>query len=217
MDKEYKIFLNSQLEMPYYKKINSFLKNEIRNNKIIYPKQEDLFRAFDITPFQEMKVVIFGQDPYHYEGAADGLAFSTKLNDVPKSLANIFKEIKKEYSGVSITSNDLTPWAKQGVLLLNACLSVEKGKPNIHSKIGWNIFIQNFIEYLNQNKEFLIFILWGKQARELKKFISPKFYILESSHPSPFSANKSFFGNNHFKKTNELINEKKLPEINWNL
>lgn len=217
MDKEYKEFLSSQLQLPYYKKLQSFLEEEKINNKIIYPQMKNLFSSFEKTSFKEMKIIIFGQDPYHTKGFADGLAFSTKSEVTPKSLQNIFKEIKNEYPEVKLNSNDLTPWAKQGVLLLNKSLSVEEGKQNSHSEIGWDIFIKNFIEYLNQEKEFLVFLLWGNKARELKPFISSKFHILESAHPSPLSASRGFFGNNHFKKANEIIIKNNLKEIDWNL
>lgn len=215
MDKEYLNFINSQIELPYYKEINYFLKQEISKNKIVFPSKEDIFKSFEKTSFDKMKVIILGQDPYHSKGFADGLAFSTKSTKTPQSLLNIFKELKNEYPNISNASNSLANWAKQGVLLLNACLSVEEGKPNSHSKIGWNIFIQNFINYLNDNKEFLIFVLWGNKAQELKPFISNKFYILESAHPSPFSASRGFFGNNHFKKINELLINHNFQEIDW--
>ena len=217
MNNEYKDFLNSQLELPYYKEIISFLNSEIANNKIIYPNKENRFHAFKITPFNKLKVVIFGQDPYHRKNVADGLAFSSNETKTPKSLVNIFKELKNEYSNIELNTNSLSVWANQGVLLLNTYLSVEEGKPNSHSKIGWDIFIENFIEYLNSNKDFLIFILWGNHAKKLKPLISSKFKILESSHPSPFSVNKGFFGNNHFRKVNEILRQENLQEIDWNL
>ena len=217
MNKEYKDFLNSQLELPYYKKIISFLNYEIANNKIIYPNVEKRFQAFNITPFNKVKVVKFGQDPYHSKNVADELAFSSNETRTPKSLANIFKELKNEYFDIELDTNSLSSWANQGVLLLNTSLSVEEGKPNSHSKIGWNIFIENFIEYLNSNKDFLIFILWGNHAKKLKPFISPKFHILESPHPSPFSVNKGFLGNNHFQKVNQILRKENLQEIDWNL
>ncbi|MDK2819968.1 MAG: uracil-DNA glycosylase [Mycoplasmataceae bacterium] len=217
MNKEYERFINQQSELPYYKNIVDFLDQEIKNNKTIYPSKENRFNAFELTPFENVKVVIFGQDPYHSVRQADGLAFSTKESKTPKSLANIFKELKSEYHDITLSNNDLTPWVQQGVLLMNTSLSVEEGKPNSHAKIGWNIFIHNFIQFLNKEKEFLIFVLWGNNAKKLEEIICDKFAILKSSHPSPFSANKGFFGNNHFKKINEILTERNLKNIDWNL
>ena len=217
MDQEYINFINSQLALPYYQEVMDFLQKEIASEKIIYPKEEQRFKAFAATPFNKMKIVIFGQDPYHSPNVADGLAFSTQTSKTPKSLANIFKELKNEYPDVTVNNNNLEPWAKQGVLLLNTSLSVEAGKPNSHAKIGWNIFIENLLKYLNDHKEFLIFILWGNEAKKLKPLIADKFHILESTHPSPFSFYKGFLGNNHFKKANKIILENNLEVIDWNL
>ncbi|MGL5204900.1 MAG: uracil-DNA glycosylase, partial [Metamycoplasmataceae bacterium] len=182
MDKQYINFLESQLKLSYYKNIQLFIQQEIINHKTIYPNQKDIYRCFEETDFDKMKVILFGQDPYHSKGVADGLAFSTNLLKTPPSLLNIFKEIKNEYPDVLINSNNLITWAKQGILLMNTCLTVEEGKPNSHSKIGWDIFIANFIQFLNEKKEFLIFVLWGNNARKLKPLISNKFLILESPH-----------------------------------
>ncbi len=217
MDQEYVNFIKLQSELPYFQKMMDFLKFEVLHKKIIYPSEINRFKAFEATPFKEMKIIIFGQDPYHSEGVADGLAFSTKSSTTPKSLVNIFKELKNEYDDICISKNDLESWANQGVLLLNTSLSVEKGKPNSHAKIGWSIFVENFIEYLNQNKDFLIFILWGNEAKKLKSLIANKFHILESVHPSPLSFYKGFLGNNHFKKANEIILKNNHKTINWNL
>ncbi|MGL5732681.1 MAG: uracil-DNA glycosylase [Metamycoplasmataceae bacterium] len=216
MDKEYINFIASQANLTYYKEIQLFIEQEILNKKIIYPKKENIYRCFKETKFNDMKVVIFGQDPYHTKDVADGLAFSTMMSKTPPSLSNIFKEIKNEYSNVSLRGNDLTSWANNGVLLLNTSLTVEEGKANSHSGIGWDIFIKNFILYLNENKDFLIFVLWGNNARKLKPFISNKFIVLESPHPSPLSARKGFFGNGHFKEINRILKGNNLKEINWN-
>ncbi|MGL6125076.1 MAG: uracil-DNA glycosylase [Metamycoplasmataceae bacterium] len=217
MDKEYINFINSQKELKYYKEIQSFLNKEILNNKLLLPKMENIFESFNKTPFKKMKVIIVGQEPYHSKDMADGLAFSTQSNTTPKSLSNIFKEIRSNYPNISLNGTSLKPWAKQGVLLMNTSLSVEQGKPNSHSKIGWDIFVKNFINYLNENKDFLIFVLWGNSAKKLKPFIDAKFYILESTHPSPLSANKGFLGCNHFKKINMILSSNNIKEIDWNL
>ncbi|MGL4252093.1 MAG: uracil-DNA glycosylase, partial [Metamycoplasmataceae bacterium] len=202
MDKEYIEFIASQENLSYYKEMKAFLESEKLNKKVIYPNQKDIYRCFSETKFNKMRVVIFGQDPYHTKDVADGLAFSTKVSKRPPSLSNIFKQIEKEYSSISFKSNDLTSWANQGVLLINTSLTVQDGKPTSDSKIGRDIFIKNFIQFLNENKKFLVFVLWGNNAQKLKPFISDKFFILESSHPSPFSARKGFIDNGHFKKIN---------------
>ncbi|MGL5205375.1 MAG: uracil-DNA glycosylase [Metamycoplasmataceae bacterium] len=216
MDKEYINFIALQENLHYYKRLKSFLENEIANKKIICPDNNDIYRSFVETRFKKMKVVIFGQDPYHTKDVADGLAFSTKMSKTPPSLSNIFKEIKNEYPNAHFKSNDLASWANQGALLINTSLTVEMGKPNSHSQIGWDIFIKNFIQFLNENKDFLIFVLWGNNAQKLKPFISDRFFILESPHPSPLSARKGFIGNNHFKEINKILLENNLKEINWN-
>ncbi len=217
MKKDFNYFLDQQSKQPYFKNILNIIQRAKKEQKIIFPKEEDFFHSFEITPFNKTMVIIFGQDPYYSEGMADGLAFSTKITRTPKSLINVFKELKREYPLINISCNDLSPWSTQGVLLLNTSLSVEKNLPNSHSKIGWETFTKNFINFLNEEKEFLIFVLWGNNAKKLKSLISPKFYILESSHPSPLSAHNGFLGNNHFKKINEILHQKNMKIIDWNL
>ena len=200
---------------------SNFLKvieNEYQQ-KIIYPPQKDIFNALKLTPYKNTKVVIVGQDPYHGENEAHGLSFSVKEGiKLPPSLKNIYKEI---YSDLKITepnSGDLTKWAKEGVLLLNSTLTVEKDKPNSHQKLGWDRFTDYVIKVINQKKEPVVFILWGNFAKSKKKYITNKIHlVLESAHPSPFSANNGFFGSKPFSKTNDFLIKNKISPINWQL
>ena len=166
-----------------------------------------------------MKVVILGQDPYHEEGQAHGLAFSTpEGHPIPRSLKNIFKEIESEYGYPIPDSGCLESWAKQGVFLLNTVLTVEEGNANSHSKCGWQTFTDNVIKILNNQKQPIVFLLWGKQAELKKELITnPNHLVLISAHPSPFSARRGFFGSNHFKLANEFLKENNLEEINWKI
>lgn len=186
------------------------------SRKNIFPKQEDVFRAFKLSPLSKTKVVIFGQDPYYKKGVADGLAFSTRNSKTPSSLINIFKEIKSEYKNSIFETNDLSCWAKQGVLLLNTCLTVEENNPLVDKDL-WKELIYCVIDLFNQYRFNVIFVLWGSHARHLKKFIDiKKHYVLESAHPSPLSSTRGFFGNNHFQRINEILIAIKLEPINWN-
>ena len=184
----------------------------------IYPDMKDIFRAFEISNLDDVKVVIFGQDPYYLPDVADGLAFSTKQSKTPASLKNIFKELKNEYPDLIIETNDLTSWAKQGVLLANTSLTVMKNMPNSHAYLGWSYVIEEAIEYINENRHNVIFLLWGNQAKKFKSLINEeKHHVLMSAHPSPLSANNGFFGNNHFKIANQILADNFQKEIDWNL
>lgn len=190
---------------------------EIYKNKNTVPSKENLFRAFKLSPLSKTKVVIMGQDPYYVKDMADGLAFSTNLNILPKSLNNIFIEIKNEYPNVIFNSPSLTSWANQGVLLLNSSLTCEINKPLIH-KNYWTSFVLEVINLINLYKENVVFVLWGKEAQKLENIINKeKHKILSSSHPSPLSATKGFFGNNHFLLINKFLKETNQKEINWNI
>jgi uracil-DNA glycosylase len=213
--------LESEFEKPYFQELISQVKAEYGKSQV-FPEPQNIFRAFDLTPFDETKVVILGQDPYHTPGVADGLAFSTKPgNRVPPSLQNIYKEIIAEFEidNYSQKNNpDLTRWAKQGVLLLNDTLTVRSGEPNSHSKFGWGIFTDKVIESIATKKSNVVFILWGKFAQSKRPIIeaaSSSHLILESAHPSPFSANRGFFGNDHFKSANDYLEKFKIESINW--
>ena len=191
--------------------------NQIYKNKNTIPNKRDLFKAFKLSPLSKTKVVIIGQDPYYIEGLADGLAFSTNSNIIPKSLKNIFIEIKNEYPNIVLNSYSLKSWAKQGILLLNAILTTEINKPLIHKKY-WSSFMFDVINIINKYKENVIFVLWGKEAQKYGYFINHKKHkILCSSHPSPLSASTGFFGNNHFILINKFLKQTNQQEINWNI
>ena len=193
--------------------------NKEYDTKIIYPPKEDIFAALKNTSFKDVKVVIVGQDPYHGEGEAMGLSFSVHDGiKLPPSLKNIYKELEDDLGIKPVNSGDLTKWTKEGVLLLNATLTVVKDTPNSHSKIGWDRFTDYVIKKLNTKEEPVVFILWGNFARSKKEFITnPKHLIIESAHPSPFSARNGFFGSKPFSKTNEFLTKNNIRPIDWNL
>ena len=218
IDESWKKVLVECFEKPYFYNIVNFLRAEKSQGKQIFPPGSLIFNAFNITRFDKVKVVILGQDPYHNPGQAMGLSFSVpKSIKTPPSLINIFKEIERDL-GIPIPNHgDLTKWGKEGVLLLNAILTVESNKPASHKNIGWEEFTNDVIRQLSKEKENLVFLLWGNYAKNKKHLIdSTKHLILESSHPSPL-AGKGFYGNDHFSKTNSYLSAKKIPEINWNL
>lgn len=210
-------FLEEESKKEYFTKILNFLEKEYKQ-KNIFPEIENIFNAFKLTDLTDLKVVILGQDPYHKKYLANGLAFSVNSGlKFPPSLKNIFKEINLEYKQEkNFLNGDLSCWAKQGVLLLNTTLTVEEGKANSHSKIGWQIFTDNVIKYISDENNKIIFILWGNNARTKKSLIDEKkHYILEGVHPSPLSANRGFFHCNHFKKVNEILQNNKKNPIDW--
>lgn len=209
--------LAGEKEKPYFTKLLSFIKNE-REQKTIYPPPADVFNALKYTPFENVKVVIIGQDPYHGPSQAHGLCFSVLPGvDIPPSLRNIFIELKNDLGITIPTQGSLMNWAKQGVLLLNAVLTVEAGKPQSHSNIGWEIFTDNLIQILNTKKDKLVFLLWGAYAQRKGEMIDPtKHCILKAAHPSPFSV-KGFFGCKHFSKTNAFLKKVGQEPIEWAL
>jgi uracil-DNA glycosylase len=212
--------LNQEFEKEYMKKLKQFLVDEKKDGKTIYPKGDDIFNAFTLTPFDKVKVVILGQDPYHGFNQAHGLSFSVQ-NGVrfPPSLKNIFKELQTDIEGFKIPENgDLSDWAKQGVLMLNSSLTVNAGDAGSHQEKGWENFTDEVIKVLSDKKENIIFILWGKFAQEKEEFIdTTKHHIIKSKHPSPFSAYSGFFGSKPFSKTNEILKSLGSSEIDWNL
>lgn len=215
INKNWDIVLKDEFEKDYFKKLGMFVKNEYKN-KICYPQYKDIFNALRYTDYNEVKVVILGQDPYHGEGEAHGLSFSV-LDGVkrPPSLNNIFKELYDDLK-VKSETNNLTKWATQGVLLLNSIMSVEKDKPLSHKNVGWEIFTDNIIKLINDKKEPVVFILWGSYARSKKELITnKKHYIIESAHPSPLSANRGFFKSKPFSKTNEFLEKNNIEKIDW--
>ena len=208
--------LEDEYKKEYFVNLIEFLKKEYKE-KTIYPKQNEIFNAFRYTSYDDVKVVIIGQDPYHGPKQAEGLSFSVS-NDVlkPPSLQNIFKELESDLGIQFPKHNSLIPWVREGVLLLNAVLTVEEHKPASHSKIGWEMFTDHVIEVLNKREKPIVFILWGAFARSKKALITnPNHYIIESAHPSPFSARNGFFGSKPFSKTNDFLKKHNIKEIDW--
>ncbi len=210
--------LKEEFEKDYFKELMKFVSQEYKN-KTIYPKQSDVFNAFRYTDFDNVKVVILGQDPYHGPNQAEGLSFSVS-NEVlkPPSLKNIFKELESDIQIPFPEHNSLKSWAKEGVLLLNAVLTVEEHNPTSHKDHGWETFTDDIIKIINNKKTPVVFILWGSYARNKKSLITnPIHYVIESPHPSPFSAYSGFFGSKPFSKTNNFLKSKGLKEINWRI
>ncbi len=210
--------LKEEYSKEYFKKLDEFIIKEYKE-KTCYPKMSEIFNAFLNTSYDDVKVVILGQDPYHGEGEAEGLAFSVKKGITkPPSLVNIFTELKSDL-GYDIPKNgSLLPWAKQGVLLLNTSLTVVKDTPKSHSGKGWEIFTDEIIKLINKKTTPVVFILWGSDARNKKSLITNKIhYIIESPHPSPLSAYRGFFGSKPFSKTNDFLRKNGLKEIDWQI
>lgn len=214
----WKPVLAQEFNQPYFTQLTEFIKHEKAAGKTIYPLGSQIFNAFEFTPFNEVKVVIIGQDPYHGAGQAHGLCFSVNKNvAVPPSLKNIYKELQTDIEGYSAPNHgDLSHWAKQGVLLLNATLTVEKDKAGSHQGKGWEQFTDAVIKQLSTQKEKLVFILWGKFAQSKATLIdTQKHLVLMAAHPSPFSAYNGFFGCKHFSKTNAYLIANNLTPISW--
>lgn len=207
-----------EFEQPYYLRLRQFLIEEYRT-RVIYPDKYDIFNALHYTPFGETKVVILGQDPYHGPGQAHGLSFSVKPGvNPPPSLKNIFKELQADLGCYIPNNGHLVHWAQQGVLLLNTVLTVRAGMAHSHRGIGWETFTDKVITALNQREKPVVFILWGKPAQEkLQLITSPQHYIIQSPHPSPFSANRGFFGSRPFSKTNQFLKKNGNAEIDWQI
>ena len=206
-------------QKPYFIQLIEHIKAEKTLGKLIYPSGPNIFKAFSLTPFDKVKVIILGQDPYHNPGQAMGLSFSVPEGvKPPPSLVNIFKELQKDIGLPIPTTGNLTPWAMQGVLLLNAVLTVRAHEPASHAKIGWTDFTNDIISLLSLKKSGLVFILWGNFAQEKIKLIdSTKHKILKAAHPSPFSANNGFFGCKHFSATNEYLVNTHQDPIDWSI
>ncbi|MBS4066898.1 MAG: uracil-DNA glycosylase [Chitinophagaceae bacterium] len=220
MEAGWKEALKQEFNKPYFQQVVTFLKTEKLQKKVIYPPGSLIFNAFDQTPFANVKVVILGQDPYHGPGQAHGLCFSVADGvQPPPSLINIYKEIEADIGvGMSPRYGNLTKWAQQGVLLLNAFLTVRANEPASHSKIGWEEFTNAVIKKISDEKKEVVFLLWGKFAQEKQVLIDEtKHHVLKAAHPSPFSADKGFFGCKHFSKTNELLIQQGLEPIDWKL
>lgn len=212
----WKSLLADEFEKPYFQQLTAFVRDEYRN-QTIYPKGLDIFKAFDACDFSNVKVVIIGQDPYHGPGQANGLCFSVRQDvRVPPSLLNIFKEIREDLGKPIPASGDLERWAKQGVLLLNATLTVKANCPGSHQNKGWETFTDAVIKKISDEKEGIVFLLWGAYAQKKGEMIDRnKHLVLMSAHPSPFSADRGFFGCRHFSKANAYLKTKGKGEIDW--
>jgi uracil-DNA glycosylase len=212
--------LGGEFGKPYMVELKKFLKDEKEGGHKIYPKGGDIFNAFNKTPFNNVKVVILGQDPYHGEQQAHGLSFSVQKGiGIPPSLRNIYKELATDIEGFKIPCHgDLTAWAEQGVLLLNASLTVRAGSPGSHQKKGWEEFTDNVIKTISDKREGIIFILWGSFAQAKEELIDKtKHHIIKSPHPSPFSADRGFFGSKPFSKTNEILLKQGEKTVDWQI
>ena len=216
IDPSWETRLLGEFEKPYFKLLVDFVRKEFLSNAI-YPPGKEIFRAFDVCKFEDVKVVIIGQDPYHSAGQANGLCFSVRDGiRLPPSLMNIFKEIHQDLGKKIPASGDLERWAKQGVLLLNATLTVRAATPGSHQNKGWETFTDEVIRKLSQEKSGVVFLLWGAYAQKKGEIIDrAKHCVLMSAHPSPFSVDRGFFGNRHFSKANAYLRSKGLKEIDW--
>jgi len=213
----WEIFFKQEEEKDYYKNLMNKV-DKAYENSVVFPPKDKIFNAFTLTPLENLKVVILGQDPYHGAGQAQGLAFSTPSNITnPPSMRNMLKEISDDICRKSSCEDgDLTSWAKDGVLLINAILTVEESKPKSHHKLGWEIFTDNVIKFISQNCNDVVFILWGSSAIKKEKIIdTSKHHILSGVHPSPLSAYRGFFGCKHFSKTNDILVKSGKIAINW--
>ena len=209
-------FFKEEENKEYYQKL-MYEVNKAYVNTTVFPPKDKIFYAFSLTPLESLKVLILGQDPYHRANQAQGLAFSTPFNITnPPSMRNMLKEIKDDIGSSVCEDGDLTSWAKDGVLLINAILTVEESKPKSHHKLGWEIFTDNLIKFISQNSNDIVFILWGSSAIKKEKIIDKtKHHILSGVHPSPLSAYRGFFGCKHFSKTNEILKSLGKKEITW--
>lgn len=219
IDETWKPLLEEEFNKPYMKELLSFLEREKKSGKVIYPEEKQIFEAFRLTPFSKVKVVIIGQDPYHGPNQAHGLCFSVQKDiPPPPSLKNIFKELQDDIGIKQPENGFLESWAREGVLMLNAVLTVEDGKAGSHHKKGWEKFTDKVIEILNEKKEHLVFILWGSPAQKKAAIVDDKKHlVLKSVHPSPLSYYRGFLGSKPFSKTNEYLKKNNIKEINWKL
>ena len=215
-DPSWKKLLGAEFEKPYMKELEATLEKEYES-KTIYPKPENIFAAFNLTPFHKIKVVIIGQDPYHGPNQAHGLCFSVlKGVKIPPSLVNIYKELESDLGILPPTHGNLESWANEGVLLLNALLTVEDGSPMAHKNLGWDQFTDRVIDLINEHKENVVFLLWGAPAQKKAKSVDEKKHcVLKTVHPSPLSSYRGYFGCQHFSKCNEFLKSKGINPIDW--
>lgn len=216
IESSWKSRLADEFEKPYFQPLIDFVRNEYRTNTV-YPPGSEIFHAFDACSFDQVKVVIIGQDPYHGPGQANGLCFSVRDGvKMPPSLVNIFKEIKSDLGKPIPSTGNLERWSKQGVLLLNATLTVRASSPGSHQNKGWEVFTDAVIRKISEEKSNVVFLLWGSYAQKKGEVIDrSKHLVLMSAHPSPFSADRGFFGSRHFSKTNDYLKKNGIPEIEW--
>jgi uracil-DNA glycosylase len=219
IESSWKSVLSNEFNQDYFKDIKQFILNERDKGKEVYPPGKSMFNAFNLTPFNQVKVVIIGQDPYHGPGQAHGLSFSVPTGiKTPPSLQNIYKEIQNDLGLAIPNHGNIESWARQGVLLLNAVLSVNANEPASHKAAGWENFTNAVIYYLSQQKSNLVFMLWGRFAQEKELLIdSNKHLILKAAHPSPFSAHQGFMGCKHFSKTNAYLIQNGISPIDWSI
>ncbi len=211
-------FLANEKQEPYLKETLTYIEKQREQGVVIYPKEQDVFNAFAATPFDDVKVVILGQDPYHGPDQAHGLAFSVNRDiKIPPSLVNMYKELATDIDGFTIPAHgNLQSWAEQGVLLLNTVLTVEQGKAHSHKHLGWETFTDKVLAHINQHKNGVVFILWGAHAQKKGKFLDTgKHVVLKGPHPSPLSAYRGFFGCQHFSLTNDALAKQHKSGINW--
>lgn len=209
--------LVTEFNSQYMSELRTFLKEQLSSGKKIFPPMDMIFNAFNLTPLTNVKVVIVGQDPYHGHGQANGLSFAVNNDQItPPSLKNIFNEVENDLKIKNNTKKNLESWADQGVLLLNSSLSVKSGKPNSHQNLGWNKFTDKILKHISENKNNVVFFLWGNFAKQKQQLIDKnKHLILFSSHPSPLSSYISFNGCKHFSKSNKYLKQNNLKKINW--
>lgn len=217
IEQSWKDALAQEFEKDYFKNLTNFVRGEYLSGKTIYPAAKNIFNAFDLCPLNNVRVVIIGQDPYHEPGQAHGLCFSVENGiELPPSLINIYKEIESDLGRKSVTNGDLSGWAKQGVLLLNATLTVQAHLAASHAGRGWETFTDAVIRAVAQNRKHVVYMLWGSFAQKKAEFVSPQEnLILKSAHPSPLSAYRGFFGNHHFSRANEYLVANGESPINW--
>jgi len=219
IEEAWKKALTDEFNSAYFKELKNFLIEEKAKGKNIFPPGPQIFNAFNSTPFEDVRVVIIGQDPYHGKGQAHGLCFSVNKGiTIPPSLKNIYKELESDLHCSIPNHGDLSVWAKQGVLLLNAILTVQESKPGSHRNKGWEQFTNAAISKLSEKRKHLVFLLWGRFAQEKEALIdSSRHLILKATHPSPFSADRGFFGCRHFSKCNEYLEQKGIESVNWQI
>lgn len=218
LENNWKILLEKELSSGYFSELEQFINKE-QDSYTIFPERQNIFAALNLTPFESVKVVIIGQDPYHGLGQANGLCFSVSAGTkLPPSLLNIFKELKNDLGIPVPSSGDLCSWTRQGILLLNATLTVREGEPGSHANKGWEKFTNAVIKLLSGNKKDLVFLLWGKHAIDKRSLIDEqKHFILEAAHPSPLSAYRGFFGCRHFSRTNEILTSIGKTPVDWKI